>query len=81
MRKRQADQWEPIIDWFNKRYNVNIQPVTDISYTSTDDQIKETLSRHLSSFSFPCLQGKVYLFCSHTFYYYYFFLIVFPDVL
>lgn len=55
--KRQIEQWKPVIDWFNERYKVNIQPIRDISGTSADDQIKETLRRHLASFSFPCLQG------------------------
>ncbi|XP_065220257.1 ATP synthase mitochondrial F1 complex assembly factor 2 [Planococcus citri] len=57
LHKRQVEQWEPIIDWFNQRYNVNIQPIRDISCTSVDDEIKQSLGRHLSSYSFPCLQG------------------------
>lgn len=59
------NQWEPVIDWFNQRYKVNIQPIRDISCTSTDDQIKETLNRHLASFNFPCLQGNDFPFFSY----------------
>ena len=54
----QSHEWGPIIEWFNRKYNVSISAANDILFTFENDDDKETLKRHLRSYSYPSLQGQ-----------------------
>lgn len=53
----QKNNWSPIINWFNQRYGVNIEPTLDISAPHIEQQDIQKLEKHLLSYNWNALQG------------------------
>ena len=55
--EKQKEEWWPIIDWFNQRHGVNILPSESTFIPTFSENARETLRRHLLSYSFDAVQG------------------------
>ncbi|XP_055381971.1 ATP synthase mitochondrial F1 complex assembly factor 2 [Condylostylus longicornis] len=57
LKKLQKKEWDPIIEWFNKRYDTDLQKTTDFSSPkmSADDKMK--ISKYLNSYNDEILHG------------------------
>lgn len=53
----QVREWNPIINWFNERFGVNIQPSRDIGGPSISDTDKGKIQRHLLSYNDWAVHG------------------------
>ncbi|XP_015114151.1 ATP synthase mitochondrial F1 complex assembly factor 2 [Diachasma alloeum] len=56
----QTEKWDPIIQWFCDKYQVDITKTTSISPPIIPQQTKETLTRHFASYDYPALIGFMY---------------------
>ncbi|KAL3875575.1 hypothetical protein ACJMK2_033516 [Sinanodonta woodiana] len=56
----QCQQWDPVIDWFKKRYKVEIETTTGIASLKVPEETYLTLERHLLSMSDWALFGYHY---------------------
>lgn len=57
----QEQEWDPIISWFNKRYDVNISKSRSIESPVVNEEVKNRIHRHLMSYNFESLVGNVTL--------------------
>ncbi|KAM4698395.1 ATP synthase mitochondrial F1 complex assembly factor 2 [Rhinophrynus dorsalis] len=53
----QRNEWDPVIEWAEKRYNVTIGSTTSISGPDVPKETKEVFSRHLASYNSWVLLG------------------------
>jgi len=53
----QVEQWDPLIEWFNKRYSVELEKTVDISVPVFPDGAKMQISKYLNSHSLTALHG------------------------
>ncbi|XP_018578180.1 ATP synthase mitochondrial F1 complex assembly factor 2 [Anoplophora glabripennis] len=58
--KFQIAEWDPVIEWFNKRFNVQLKKSTQMDVPPVSDQDKNTLSKHLMSYNFAAVNGFMY---------------------
>ncbi|XP_060526045.1 ATP synthase mitochondrial F1 complex assembly factor 2 [Cylas formicarius] len=56
----QICQWDPVIEWFNERFGVNLKKSVDMDVCAISDGDKATLTRHLLSHNFGTLHGFMY---------------------
>jgi ATP synthase F1 complex assembly factor 2 len=57
LKQLQEEQWNPVLDWCNHRYNVAIPCTTGIAIPVIPTEIKDTFRRHLLSYNFWALTG------------------------
>ncbi|XP_076314628.1 ATP synthase mitochondrial F1 complex assembly factor 2-like [Tachypleus tridentatus] len=57
LKQLQKDKWDPVIDWFQQRYQVELKVSKSLLVPVIPQQTKETLQRHLFSFSDWALLG------------------------
>ncbi|XP_019397481.1 PREDICTED: ATP synthase mitochondrial F1 complex assembly factor 2 [Crocodylus porosus] len=57
----QRNQWDPMIEWAEKRYNVTIGSSTSITGPTIPVSTSETFSSHLASYNMWALQGIEYM--------------------
>lgn len=60
MYKLQEKEWDPIINWFQKRFQVNLSKSLSIEGPTVDEETKNTLQKHLLSYNFDSLIGSYY---------------------
>ncbi|NP_001395818.1 ATP synthase mitochondrial F1 complex assembly factor 2 isoform 7 [Mus musculus] len=53
----QKNEWDPVIEWAEKRYGMEIGSSTSIMGPSIPTQTREVLTSHLSSYNMWALQG------------------------
>ncbi|XP_056638456.1 ATP synthase mitochondrial F1 complex assembly factor 2 [Diorhabda carinulata] len=58
--KLQTQEWDPIIDWFNKLHGLNLKKCIHMDVPAISDQDKNLLTKHLLSYNFECLFGLMY---------------------
>ncbi|KAJ8920766.1 hypothetical protein NQ315_004906 [Exocentrus adspersus] len=58
--KFQIAEWDPVIEWFNKRFGVNLKKSIQMDVPPVSDQDKATLSKHLMSYNFAAINGFMY---------------------
>ncbi|KAK9873010.1 hypothetical protein WA026_020355 [Henosepilachna vigintioctopunctata] len=58
--KFQANQWDPIIEWFNERYDTTIQKSVEMLGPTVAQKDKDSINRHLMSYNFNSVYGFVY---------------------
>jgi ATP synthase F1 complex assembly factor 2 len=56
----QVEQWDPIIEWFNKRYDTDIQKTESISPPKFPANAKMVIGKYLRSHSLETLHGIQY---------------------
>jgi hypothetical protein len=54
----QIQEWEPILKWFCKRYDVKLEAARDISVPTISQETRNTLTKHLLSFNFWAVHGR-----------------------
>ena len=57
----QVREWQPVLDWFCKKYNVKLEPVRDISGPTVSQETKAEIMKHLLSYDFWAIHGKLEL--------------------
>lgn len=55
--KLQEEQWDPIIEWFNKRYETSLAKSVDISPPTFPPNAKMQISSYLNSYDLTALHG------------------------
>jgi ATP synthase mitochondrial F1 complex assembly factor 2 len=55
--KIQAEEWDPVIEWFNKRYDTNLQKTVDISPPVFPANAKMQIANYLKSHDLAALHG------------------------
>lgn len=58
--KFQTEEWDPVISWFNKRFNVNLKKSIQMDISPISDKDKATLTSHLMSYNFAAINGWYY---------------------
>ncbi|EDV31885.2 uncharacterized protein Dana_GF14321 [Drosophila ananassae] len=60
LQELQQNEWDPVIDWFNQRFEVNLQKTMNITppQVSEEDTIK--IAKHFQSYSLETLHGFVF---------------------
>lgn len=53
----QVREWNPIINWFNERFGVDLQPTRDIGSPHVSDESKAAIQRHLLSYNDWAIHG------------------------
>lgn len=56
----QCAEWDPIVKWFNERYNTDVEKSRHIQEPALSKNAKMVLSRHLLSYSEEALHGFVF---------------------
>nr|AEE62847.1 unknown [Dendroctonus ponderosae] len=58
--KFQITEWDPVIEWFNKRFNVKLKKSVQMDVSPVSEEDKTTLIRHLMSYNFASVNGFLY---------------------
>lgn len=53
----QLQEWQPILNWFCKRYEVKLEATRDISAPTISQETKSVLTKHLLSYNFWAVHG------------------------
>lgn len=56
----QKNEWDPVIEWFNKRFDTNVQKTHTISPPSVSDVDKMKISKYFLSHTDDVLYGYIY---------------------
>lgn len=56
----QIAEWNPIIDWFNKRYDVQVEPTDGLEVPNFTPGTAMNISRYLSSYNETALHGFMF---------------------
>ncbi|XP_059835827.1 ATP synthase mitochondrial F1 complex assembly factor 2 [Hypanus sabinus] len=59
--KLQKNEWDPVVEWIENRYDVEIGFSTNILGPNIPSKSKETFEKHLSSYNFWALIGLEYV--------------------
>lgn len=51
-------EWDPVIEWFNKRYDCDITKSTTMIPPNVSAKTRMNISKHLQSYDMAALQGK-----------------------
>lgn len=54
----QQKEWDPIIDWFNKRFETNVVKTRTISPPTISGDTKMKISKHILSYDFTAVHGE-----------------------
>lgn len=57
----QKNEWDPVLDWIEKRYNVVIGSSCNIMGPQIPEETKDTFRQHLGSYNFWALTGLEYV--------------------
>lgn len=60
MYEKQCAEWDPIIGWFNERFEADIQKSCDISQPKISAKTRMNISKHLLSYNDATMQGFLY---------------------
>lgn len=55
--KLQINEWDPVIEWFNKRFDVNLQKSVQMDIPPVGEKDKAALTKHLLSHNFAAING------------------------
>lgn len=56
----QCAEWDPIIEWFNERYDADVQKTCHISQPFISAKTKMNISKHLNSYNDISMHGFIY---------------------
>lgn len=60
MYKVQVAEWDPIIDWFNERFEANIEKSCDIQQPKISAKTRMNISKHLLSYGDAAMPAILY---------------------
>jgi len=58
LQELQCNEWDPLIDWFNKRFGTSLQKTMSITPPHVSDDDKMKIAKHFHSFSLETLHGN-----------------------
>lgn len=53
----QINEWDPIIEWFNKTFDVSLKKSVEMNVSTVSEKDKATLTKHLLSHNFAAING------------------------
>ncbi|XP_017064343.2 ATP synthase mitochondrial F1 complex assembly factor 2 [Drosophila eugracilis] len=56
----QVNEWDPVIAWFNQRYETNLQKTMNITPPQISEQDKMKIAKHFQSYSLETLHGFIF---------------------
>lgn len=56
----QLKEWDPVIQWFNDRYQVDMKKNRDLNTPVISEEIRLRVGKHLMSYDESCLHGFVF---------------------
>ncbi|KAH8282841.1 hypothetical protein KR054_010128 [Drosophila jambulina] len=56
----QLNEWDPVIAWFNQRYETNLQKTLNITPPQVTEEDKMKIAKHLHSYSLDTLHGFIF---------------------
>lgn len=54
----QCTEWDPILQWFNKRFETDVQKTRDIMAPTINPASKMLITKHLLSYDHIAMHGK-----------------------
>ncbi|XP_034100456.1 ATP synthase mitochondrial F1 complex assembly factor 2 [Drosophila albomicans] len=60
LQELQLNEWDPVINWFNKRFETNLQKTMSITPPYVTDEDKIRIAKHFQSFSLDTLHGYTF---------------------
>ncbi|KAH8273955.1 hypothetical protein KR044_006037, partial [Drosophila immigrans] len=60
LQELQINEWDPLINWFNKRFDTNLQKTMSITPPHVTDEDKIKIAKHFQSFSLDTLHGYTF---------------------
>lgn len=54
----QLNEWDPVIAWFNQRYETNLQKTLNITPPVVSEEDKMRIAKHFHSYSLDTLHGN-----------------------
>lgn len=61
LRVLQENRWGPILEWFEKRFDVKLEVSGDLLPPPLTTETRASLAKHLLSYDFASLNGTYYL--------------------
>lgn len=58
MYKLQVQEWDPVIEWFCNRFQVDVKKNRNIGGVEVNTGVKGVISRYLMSYNFAAVHGK-----------------------
>ncbi|CAG9771990.1 unnamed protein product [Ceutorhynchus assimilis] len=58
--KFQMAEWDPVIEWFNKRFNVKLKKSIQMDVSPISEEDKTIITKHLMSHNFATVNGFMY---------------------
>lgn len=58
----QTKEWNPILDWFNKRFETDLKPSIGICAVDISEGAKENLRRYFTSYDTWAISGQLNFF-------------------
>jgi len=55
--KLQRTEWQPVIDWFNDEFKVNMKPTRGLVVPQLDNATRTNILKHLLTYNLECLNG------------------------
>lgn len=59
----QKNRWDPLIQWFCDRFQVDIIKTCSIEAPKVTLDTKDVITKHLLSYNFEAIHGKMIIFC------------------
>ncbi|XP_017048993.1 ATP synthase mitochondrial F1 complex assembly factor 2 [Drosophila ficusphila] len=56
----QLNEWDPVIAWFNQRFDTNLQKTLNITPPQVSEQDKMKVAKHFQSFNLETLHGYIF---------------------
>ncbi|KAH8269283.1 hypothetical protein KR018_001310, partial [Drosophila ironensis] len=56
----QQNEWDPVIEWFNQRFETNLQKTMNITPPQVSQEDKMKIAKHFQSYSLETLHGYIF---------------------
>ena len=54
----QVKEWDPILEWFNEKFDADIKPCAGLFGADIPDSVRETIRRYLLSYDVWAVNGE-----------------------
>lgn len=62
MYELQKKEWDPVIEWFCKRFQVNLRPTRELGGSLVPVEAKEIIRKHLLSYDLSSMHGNKWIY-------------------
>ncbi|XP_023166249.1 ATP synthase mitochondrial F1 complex assembly factor 2 [Drosophila hydei] len=60
LQELQHNEWDPVIDWFNQRFETNLQKTMNITPPQVSSEDKMKIAKHFHSYNLETLHGYIF---------------------